>query len=337
MFLKYDHIKFKFYDIYREDLSKNYKKELEVCKIFSTLINEPRVFDISLITEEVEDIYLLLVEKAYRSENEHHKFLELISENPQYELENKLDKSIKKKLKIAFNKFMYSLFGEETIIKYLQVPEEMHLPPPPADKTGFLDRNRINMEITFRCPLECPRCQRSTSFTSKGKKVKGEDISVEDFTKIVKHFKYICFCGQVSDPCHHPKFIELLKIAWEHKCYVSVHHATAHKKIEWYKKAWAAHPEALWYFAIDGLPKDSNIYRINQDGEYMYEVLKESVKHLHDDPIWQYIVFSYNENDVNTAATMAQKIGVRFNKLISSRWLNDDDPLKPSRENSLDR
>jgi acetolactate synthase small subunit len=45
----------------------------------------------------------------------------------------------------------------------------------------LFNRRGINIDITHRCPLECKRCQRFTSFTSKGLKVPGEDLSIEDF------------------------------------------------------------------------------------------------------------------------------------------------------------
>jgi hypothetical protein len=45
---------------------------------------------------------------------------------------------------------------------------------------SLFNRRGINIDITHRCPLECKRCQRFTSFTSKGLKVPGEDLSVDE-------------------------------------------------------------------------------------------------------------------------------------------------------------
>lgn len=59
--------------------------------------------------------------------------------------------------------------------------------------------------------LECPRCQRQTAFRDKGKKVYGEDMSIEDIKKLAAHYNHFDFCGQLSDPVHHPKFIEILE------------------------------------------------------------------------------------------------------------------------------
>ena len=147
----------------------------------------------------------------------------------------------------------------------------------------MLKRKHINVDITHRCPLECPRCQRQSAFVHKGLKVPGKDLPFDEFKKIVDHFTHINFCGQVSDPVHHPKFINFLSHIHsfhntETPKSTSVHHATGYKKMEWYIKAFQANPRARWWFGIDGLPKDSHKYRINQDGEKVFEICKDGVE-----------------------------------------------------------
>lgn len=195
----------------------------------------------------------------------------------------------------------------------------------------FFGRKGVNLDITHRCPLECERCQRFTSFTSKGLKVPGSDISIENFKIILDHFEHLNFCGQVSDPVHHPKFIEILSLIYNHKDRKSssVHHASAAKPMKWYPKAFEANPNTRWWFGIDGLPKDSNKYRTNQDGEKLFEILKVAAGILKQKPVWQYIVFSYNEDDIKEAHNMAKDVGAEFMLINSSRWMGDDDPLKP--------
>jgi len=79
-------------------------------------------------------------------------------------------------------------------------------------ENSFFDRRhrRLNIDLSHRCPLECLRCGRQISFLFKGLKVPGRDLTIEEFEKITDHFKTISFCGQYSDPIHHPKFKELL-------------------------------------------------------------------------------------------------------------------------------
>ena len=171
-----------------------------------------------------------------------------------------------------------------------------------------------------------------------GLKVPGEDLPYEDFIKIANHFDHLNFCGQVSDPVHHPKFIEFLEYANKNNNSVSVHHASGAKPESWYEKAFKANPRARWVFGIDGLPHESNKYRVNQDGEKLYRMMKLARKFIDKkNVIWQMIVFSYNENKIDEVMQMATEADVMFMTLISSRWRYPNDWLKPkNNELSLD-
>ena len=55
----------------------------------------------------------------------------------------------------------------------------------------------------------------------------------------------------------------------------------------------------------------------------------EAKKHLQQTPSWQFIVFSYNEHNLEKAKQMAIDKGLMFIVLHSSRWMSEDDPLRP--------
>lgn len=190
----------------------------------------------------------------------------------------------------------------------------------------------INIDISNRCPLECMRCQRQTNFTLEGRKVYGRDATMDEIRKLSDYFSSFNFCGQLSDPVHHPKFVEILEYLYNKDIQVTVHNASSQKPMKWYIKAFQAHPKAKWIFAIDGLPEESNMYRINQDGQKLYEVMLEAKKHLQQTPSWQFIVFSYNEHNLEKAKQMAIDEGLMFIVLHSSRWMNEDDPLRPKQK-----
>ena len=195
---------------------------------------------------------------------------------------------------------------------------------------SFKKNSRLNLDVTHRCPLECPNCQRQTSSTNYGLVPHGRDLSVVEIDMIAKHFKEVAFCGQLSDPVHHPKFNDIMS-QLKNVPEVFVHNAATAKPISWYIKSWQANPKAVWIFACDGLPKDSHKYRKNQDGVKMFEIMKEATKHLLSTPVWQCIRFSYNENDIETCKKMANNNGINFMLTESSRWLTNDDPLKPTK------
>tara|TARA_X000000368_G_scaffold99585_1_gene76710 strand:- start:3745 stop:4332 length:588 start_codon:yes stop_codon:yes gene_type:complete len=180
------------------------------------------------------------------------------------------------------------------------------------------------------------RCQRQTNFTLEGRKVYGRDATMDEIRKLSDYFSSFNFCGQLSDPVHHPKFVEILEYLYNKDIQVTVHNASSQKPMKWYIKAFQAHPKAKWIFAIDGLPEESNMYRVNQDGKKLFEVAKEAKKHLKQTPSWQFIVFSYNEHNLEKAKQMAIDEGLMFIVLHSSRWMGEDDPLRPkSKEYNL--
>ena len=200
----------------------------------------------------------------------------------------------------------------------------------------FYNRGKgLNIDITNRCPLECPRCDRQTYFKRKGIPVHGGDVSLDDIRKLAKHFIRFNFCGQVSDPVHHPKFIEILKHLYDNKVGATIHNASSAKSKSWYIKAFKANPDAKWVFGIDGLPEESCLYRINQDGEKLFNIMLESKNHLNKPPYWQFIVFSYNEKNLDKAKKMAEDNGLGFITTISSRWNHKDDPYRPSEKFKL--
>lgn len=188
-------------------------------------------------------------------------------------------------------------------------------------------RNRgINIDSTFRCTLECPSCMR-TVYRKRDMKVPGQDMPLEDFYKVADYFKSVQFCGQISDPIFNPKFIEMLEYCNKNNIDSIVNTAASQKPKSWYEKAFSVNKKTLWIFGLDGLPKDSHKYRIHQNGEHLFEMMKLGSS-MGNEISWQYIVFNYNENDVETAREMAKKYNMHFRLTFSGRW-QPNDKYKP--------
>jgi MoaA/NifB/PqqE/SkfB family radical SAM enzyme len=201
------------------------------------------------------------------------------------------------------------------------------------EKSLFFDRGskKLNLDISYRCPLECLRCGRQTHFRNHGLSVPGRDLTLDEFDKITTYFKRIAFCGQYSDPIHHPRFIEFLEMCKEKNINTEVSVASSLKPKNFYINAFNAYPNAKWIFGIDGLPEESHIYRVNQDGVKLFDIMTESTRFLAKKPIWQYIVFKYNQDHIDEALERAKSIGVEFLLINSKRWLSESgDPLKPT-------
>lgn len=179
----------------------------------------------------------------------------------------------------------------------------------------------VNIETTSRCTLKCPACIRQNYYGVRNQPVPGKDISIEDFEKITDHFDTICFCGNVSDPITHPRFYDLLKICIRKNLSTVITTAASHRPISWYKKHFllTKGTKVRWEFSVDGLPKDSAKYRINQDGEKLYDVMRIGSK-MGCDILWKYIIFNYNENDTMEAKKLASDIRVPITFIKSVRW-----------------
>jgi len=183
-----------------------------------------------------------------------------------------------------------------------------------------------NLDISNLCSLECPKCMR-VQWADK-RKIPGQNMTVEQFRKIVNYFRYIHFCGQISDPIFNPNLITFLSMCKDANKGSTMHTAASQRPISWYKEAFDTNPDTRWIFGLDGLPEESCMYRVNQDGEKLFEAMKMGAKKgLQID--WQYIVFSYNEDHVEEAYNMAKDNGIQFIVNYSGRWTGEKDPYKP--------
>jgi MoaA/NifB/PqqE/SkfB family radical SAM enzyme len=164
----------------------------------------------------------------------------------------------------------------------------------------------LNIEIGIHCTLQCSECQR-TIFKKEKRSIPGKDMTIEQFDKISDFFKgrRINFCGTFSDPIFNKDFIEMLKMCKAKNIKPFVSTAASHKSEEWYLKAFEANYDATWIFGIDGLPHESHLYRVNQDGIKLFDIMLKA-KSLNIKAVWQYLVFDYNKNNVHEAMELAK-------------------------------
>lgn len=201
--------------------------------------------------------------------------------------------------------------------------------------TKFFTRPGVNLDITNRCSLRCPACTRRY-ITEAGMKIPGYDMSDQEFDMMLRFFYHFTLCGNVSDPIFHPKFIEFMEKLYKNDKEVSVHTAASQKPLEWYKRAFKANPNAIWNFGIDGLPHQSFLYRKNQDGEKLFKVMK-MCREMGLKTYWQYLIFSYNEDNIEEARQMAKEIDVEFILMKTSRFPYGQDWFKPRNEEYVQR
>lgn len=178
---------------------------------------------------------------------------------------------------------------------------------------------RLNIENTARCTLLCHLCKRITFLKYNEDSLPGKDLTPEQFRKIITYFNDITFGGQLSDPIFGKHFIELLEICHEHKIAPRVLTAATGKKESFYREAFLANPSAQWSFGIDGPPHLSHKYRVNQDGEFLFEMMKLAKKMTKNGTYWQYIIFPWNEEYIEESKQYAKELGLQIWFIHSER------------------
>ena len=181
------------------------------------------------------------------------------------------------------------------------------------------NESHVTCDIAKTCTLDCFACRRQKN---KYEKIppggwNGQNMPLGDLEKLCDVFEDIGFCGQVSDPIFHPEFHELLRIIERNNRTVAIHTAATSPKLkmEFYEKAFEVSPNSVWFFGIDGLPHKSPMYRINQDGEFLFDVMSRA-----PNAVWQWIVFGYNQNDIEEGKELADKHGIKLQLNYSNRW-----------------
>ena len=181
-----------------------------------------------------------------------------------------------------------------------------------------------NMDLSHRCILRCPQCLRQ-KVEGLPRIKRSFDIGKPEFRKILNYYdNQITFCGQISDPIYHPDFLAFLemmdglgkglRIATN-----GTNDKSGNMDEKWWEKAYSyGLGENCWYFGVDGLDKKSELYRIGSNFEQVWETMKVGVQYGHP-IVWQYIIFGYNEHEIEQAKEIAHKEGITLLLIKTNR------------------
>jgi MoaA/NifB/PqqE/SkfB family radical SAM enzyme len=196
-----------------------------------------------------------------------------------------------------------------------------------VDYIGYTKSQSVNIETTYRCPLQCPFCQRQEEpILFKQRIKKSDDMSIEDFLKVLDHHSEISFCGQISDPLTHPKFLEILEICNNNKLKKFWINTTGtRKKPIWWEKAFKNTGNHMtWIFGLDGTDQETaNIYRVNTKYDQVLEAMKLGSS-MGKNIQWSFIVFKHNEHQIEEAKRIAKENNFDLRLVKSGRWRERD-------------
>lgn len=197
----------------------------------------------------------------------------------------------------------------------------------------------IELEISTRCTIGCPACPRHTQKREHGWDTGFMDINIlKDIVSHSNYRKYV-FCGAYGDAIYHPDILNILEymLGTDKRWFLETN--GAHKKPAF----WDNLMELPWrggcgfIFSIDGLQDTNHLYRKRSDWDsIMYGVEKILEKPLGKRPRmkWKYLVFPYNEHQVEEAEALANKLGfdqfeaVKSLRQYSPFWFEDENEQK---------
>jgi MoaA/NifB/PqqE/SkfB family radical SAM enzyme len=197
----------------------------------------------------------------------------------------------------------------------------------------------LHIEPTNMCTLKCPRCSRTEFIDQFPNRWTNKNLNLDylkSFLDIDLKDKVINLCGNYGDAIYYDRLFDMIKYFKLAGSHIILATNGSYKTQEW----WAELCQLLdendeVVFAIDGTPTNFKTYRINAD----WTSISDGIKTLRQGSVklaWQYILFSYNENDIEQTKILANNLGFdRFFILESERWDHGTEYLTPTKINEM--
>ena len=171
----------------------------------------------------------------------------------------------------------------------------------------------FHIEVTNMCTLECSGCARTRFIEQWPKYWKNFNLDHEDLNNFldidIKSMEFI-LCGNYGDPIYHPNLHKIINVLKTRGGNIKIVTNGSYKKSKW----WLSILKLLdkndtIVFSIDGIPENFTEYRKNGDWKSIELAIKECVK-SEVKIIWKYIVFSFNEANIDEARELSKSFGV---------------------------
>lgn len=181
----------------------------------------------------------------------------------------------------------------------------------------------LQLELSSMCNALCLGCHRTEQFNyNESKKIipKKQLVKLETFEKLLKSdtmstLTDLEFCGTVDDPFMHPDFDKFLSIASSINSNLvpSIHTNGSLRSPEYFEKIGKEllkFPNHSLHFSIDGLASTNHIYRQKTNFNKIIENAKAAIS-TGATVIWQYLIFPWNEHQVDEAKKIAYELGFK--------------------------
>ena len=194
----------------------------------------------------------------------------------------------------------------------------------------------LHIEPTNICTLKCAGCARTRFIQQWPQHWKNHSIDIQDLIRFLDcdlEGKKINLCGNYGDPIYHPEFHDLVGALKQRGCVITIITNGSYRSVEWWQQLTTMLDSTdTVIFSVDGTPENFVQYRVNADWpsieQAMLTCAQSQVR-----TVWKYIVFSYNQHDIESADQLRSQLGLdEFRVEHSDRFDQQTEHLKPTVE-----
>ena len=190
----------------------------------------------------------------------------------------------------------------------------------------YADVKQVHLEPTQLCQASCPMCDRNKNGGEVNQYLKDQSLTLEAVQKLfepkfVKQLELVYFCGNHGDPIFAPDMAEMAEYFREHNPNIHLMVSTngGARKPEWWEKL--AKLDVTVNFSVDGLEDTNHLYRQGVKWKHVEENMDAFIS-AGGYAKWTFLVFNYNEHQVEEAERFAKLLGVKeFIVKKSGRYL----------------
>jgi MoaA/NifB/PqqE/SkfB family radical SAM enzyme len=201
---------------------------------------------------------------------------------------------------------------------------------------------QIHFEPTQLCQASCPMCDRNKNGGEVNQYLKDQSMSYDQFVKafspdFLKSLHTFYMCGNHGDPILAPDMLEICEYIRECNSKINLQVITngGARKVEWWEKL--AKIVTFVNFSVDGLQDTNHLYRQG----VRWQNVEENMAAFCDAggrAKWTFIVFNYNEHQVEQARMFSKILGVdEFIIKKSGRYVYSADLKKRDQHQAVDR
>ena len=201
---------------------------------------------------------------------------------------------------------------------------------------------QVHFEPTQLCQASCPMCDRNKNGGEVNQHLTDASMSYEDFRKSVpedflKQLRTFYMCGNHGDPIFAPDALEILKYVRHVNPNINLSVTTngGARKPEWWEEL--AKVVTFCNFSVDGLEDTNHLYRQG----VVWKNVEDNIAAFCDAggiAKWTFLVFNYNEHQVEDAERFSKLLGVRwFQPKKSGRYINTADLRKKDEHQAVFR